>query len=424
MKKSRISLLILVISMLLSVAVPTVSAADDAADERTAQAETPSDIVIDGEIDAAWNNAVSFNNLNFYSSSATDANQLKTTYKVLSSRDNMHVYVLAEITAACGTANSDYLRIGIGENNSWICSHDNHLHYTICKDTVGGSAAGTKEAPFTFNEMYANIPLNQEGSVHISETVITIRWAVSGDQNRHFTASVDIDAFVKKTETGYLVELDWARDCGFQQAEIKESKKAGTWGSTYAPPAASSFKDTFYYSIAPNTKTEVLSFYLMSCVNNRYNKMGSGSDVYEYLYPSTWSTINLNDTNVISVQNKHILELNYQDTIKQNKETFNVRAIATIDTLEAAAVGFLVRMSYDGKEVEKTYFGNTVYKAVYADEEKVEADEGTWFAVFTLTDIPKDATVEFEVTPCICYTEGGPLSCGATYSFTVNETTN
>lgn len=280
MRIGKMLALLLAVVLLLTGSVLTfVASADQVMDDYSIQPEKGS-VIVDGEPDADWEKATS-KPLDAYLE--CDASTMNTTYKVLKSTDGMHLYFWVEITTAETAAEGDYLRIAIGENHSWICEH-NHLH---CSDCAGSTN------PTTFSDLYATIPLDQEGALHITDTYVTVQQRNTAVPYTHWKLPVDIHAFVKKTETGYLVEFDWARDCGLDDGEVVEILEKTNWGRDL--PSPDQFTSVFNYTWSPNTKTESLKYDLQTHIGGKYNQVKDISSKLEYLYPESWGNLYLID---------------------------------------------------------------------------------------------------------------------------------
>ena len=100
-----------------------------------------------------------------------------------------------------------------------------------------------------------------------------------------------------------------------------------------------------------------------------------------------------------------------QTTAVSEDQTFDVRFVATVDSAaieNADKINFLVSATYiqnnqSNTVAEKTFAVYTVYRSILANGEKIDAPEGESFALLIITDIPKDVTVTFNITPEIVY---------------------
>lgn len=112
----------------------------------------------------------------------------------------------------------------------------------------------------------------------------------------------------------------------------------------------------------------------------------------------------------------------YQDTTAQGGDTFDVRFLATINTLNVESYGFVVTATYfeNGvKTVEKTYENlTTVYTGVLAAGEEQNAAAGEYFAPMTLKGIPANLEICFTVEPY--YVINGTVVYGVPAVYTVN----
>lgn len=112
----------------------------------------------------------------------------------------------------------------------------------------------------------------------------------------------------------------------------------------------------------------------------------------------------------------------YQDTTAQGGNTYDVRFLATINSLNVESYGFHVTASYYSngeKNVKKTYEGlTTVYTGVLAAGEEQSAAAGEYFAPITIKGIPAGQAVYFTVTPY--FVVNGTIVYGAPASYTVN----
>lgn len=95
------------------------------------------------------------------------------------------------------------------------------------------------------------------------------------------------------------------------------------------------------------------------------------------------------------------------------EKTYNVRLVATVDTLSYAEVGFELVLSYTDGEgaVKKTDVQDIrltkVYSSLLAENEPLVAPNGTWFAAAAVTNVPADVgNMTFTVKPYVVESEG------------------
>ena len=113
-----------------------------------------------------------------------------------------------------------------------------------------------------------------------------------------------------------------------------------------------------------------------------------------------------------------------QTNVHAETGKFDVRFLATVNTIGVRSYGFVISASWTEGEtphsVSKTYSDlTTVFRSINAAGETVAADDGFWFAPATLTGIPADLTVEFTVTPFLILADGNQQN-GAPATFRIS----
>lgn len=124
--------------------------------------------------------------------------------------------------------------------------------------------------------------------------------------------------------------------------------------------------------------------------------------------------------------------LGVQDTIALGESTYDIRFVATINTLEAVDYGFVITATYTDAtdaenviagDVTNTYSGNTVvYTGILANDSTVYAPYGSYFAPVTISDIPENVSGTFKIKPFATMGDGSVIWGGeSTYTISAAE---